>query len=215
MACASIAAARRAPSMKSRPAVSRSSRCSGAAGRVRRSSASTREQDAWLDWLHHIVVGAHLQPQHLVDVLGLGREDEDRHRVAPAKLAAQREPVLSGEHEIQDHEIRLHPIEALRHGEAVAHDADVVAVLIEVIADRRRQAGAVLDERTCERRARDGVRPGLGRGSYQRASGALRGTVDIPEDTPRPRAGKVDALLPPRHIRRASPPGSCGLPSRP
>ena len=78
-----MVAVRRAPSMARRPAVMRAlARLLAAALRARRRMRlDAREQHARLHRLHHVVVGAHLEAEHLVDVLALGGEDQDRHAV--------------------------------------------------------------------------------------------------------------------------------------
>src|SRR5579862_1001904 len=118
----------------------------GARARAAQQRFDAREQHSRLHGLHDIVVGAHLESQHLVDVLALGGEDEDRHRAAPAKLAADREPILAGQHEVEDDELGLQAVEALGGHQAVALDRHLVAVAFQVVANGSCQPRAVFDE---------------------------------------------------------------------
>ena len=82
----------------------------------------------------------------MVDVLALGREDQDGDAVLAAQLAADREPVLAGKHEVEDHEVGLEPLEALAHRQPVTLDEHLVVVALEVVANGRGQPLAVLDQ---------------------------------------------------------------------
>ena len=115
----SSVAARRAPSMARRPTVSvASARLAAARTRAAQQRLDAREQHARLHGLHDVIVGAHLEAQHLVDVLALGGEDEDRHASRGARSSRQIvRPSLPGQHEVEDHQLGLEAVEALGDGE--------------------------------------------------------------------------------------------------
>ena len=79
--------------------------------------------------LGDVVVGAQLQPHHLVDLLGLGRQHDDRHRAAAAQPPADLEAVEPREHEVEHDEIERLLLEALQRLAAVGGLDDVVALL--------------------------------------------------------------------------------------
>jgi hypothetical protein len=85
--------------------------------------------------LGDVVVGAQLQPDHLVDLLGLRREHDDRHRAARPQAPAHLQPVELGKHHVEHHEV-----EGLL-GEAVQRLAPVPRVhhLVAVLTQRERQ----------------------------------------------------------------------------
>ena len=55
--------------------------------------------------LGDVVVGAELEAEDLVDLLGLGREHDDRHRRARAQAPAHLEPVDAGHHHVEHDEV--------------------------------------------------------------------------------------------------------------
>ena len=67
-------------------------------------------------------------------------------RSCAADLAADREPVLAGQHEVEHHEVGAQALEALGHGRAVALDEDLEVVVLEVVADGGREPRVVLDQ---------------------------------------------------------------------
>ncbi len=193
----SSVAARRAPSIAMRPAVSAAwgSR-PGVERRAAQQRLDAREQHARLDGLHHVVVGAHLEAQHLVDVLALGREDQDGHRAAGAKLAADRQAVLARKHQVQHHELGAEALDAVGHGEAIALDQDLVTVALEVVPDGCGEARAVLDQQHARAagRFRGGVSSCQGL-SVHRGARARRETI---AGYPTRHFPTGDALLPVR-----------------
>src|SRR5437879_4192575 len=76
------------------------------------------DQLARAEGLDDVVVGADLQPDDDVDLLGLGAEDEDRHpRAGPADVAADVEAADVGQHQVEEDDVRL---ERLDPGEGVS-----------------------------------------------------------------------------------------------
>jgi hypothetical protein len=88
--------------------------------------APQRRLDARAELAHgerlgDVVVRPELEAEHLVDLLGLRGEHDDRHRGARAQAAADLEAVHPREHHVEDHEVegllaeageRLRPSEA-------------------------------------------------------------------------------------------------------
>ncbi len=139
--------AARAVDLDAAGAQRRLGRGAGARARAAKQGLDSREQHARLDGLHHVVVGAHLEAQHLVDVLALGGEHEDGNAgAARAHLAADGEAVLAGQHEVQHHELGTEALDTVGDREAVALDQHLVTVALEVIVDGGGEARAVLDQ---------------------------------------------------------------------
>src|SRR3954470_12841743 len=83
--------------------------------------------------LGDVVVGAQLEPDHLVDLLRLRGQHDDRHARASAQPPAHLEPVDVGEHEVEHHEVerllgeareRLLPVRRRDHLVAVALEGE-------------------------------------------------------------------------------------------
>src|SRR5262249_10580117 len=64
--------------------------------------AHAAEQLAYREGLGHVVVGADLEPDHLVDLGVLGGEDDDRHGAAGAHVAADVEAARPRHHDVED-----------------------------------------------------------------------------------------------------------------
>src|SRR5918994_93375 len=83
--------------------------------------------------LRDVVVGAELEAEDLVDLLGLGREHDDRHRAARADLAAHVEAVHLGHHHVEHDEVEgvlSQPVEGLA---PIERRNDLVALLAQGI----------------------------------------------------------------------------------
>ena len=66
-----------------------------------------RDQLARIERLGEVIVGAHLQADDAIDVLALGGEHDDRHRLAgAAQAAAYRQAVLAGQHQVEHEQVR-------------------------------------------------------------------------------------------------------------
>jgi hypothetical protein len=85
--------------------------------------------------LGDVVVGAELEPEHLVELVVAGREHDDRHRTTRPQLPADLEPVKLREHDVQHDEVNLLLAETLERLLAVRRLNDRVAVPFE----RKRQ----------------------------------------------------------------------------
>jgi hypothetical protein len=96
--------------------------------------------------LGHVVVGADLQSDDLVDLTVLGREHDDRHGGLQAQRAADIDAGQPREHQVEQDEVGAMVVEL---GERVGPglgDPDVIPLLAEEVGERVREGGLVLDE---------------------------------------------------------------------
>ena len=94
-----------------------------------------RHQLTRAERLGNIVVAAHLQTQHTVDLLVARGEEEDRHVRGAADLPADLEAIHLRHADIEHDERRLHPLELLQRGGAVIGGMDLHAGLLQREAD--------------------------------------------------------------------------------
>ena len=73
--------------------------------------AHTRHQLSGREGLHDIVVGAEFQTQHPIDLVGSGRQQDDRHLRAGTKLGEKIESRGTGKHDVEHHQIRRRPLQ--------------------------------------------------------------------------------------------------------
>ena len=85
--------------------------------------------------LGDVVVGPQLQPEHLVDLLGLGGQHDDRHRAAGPQAPAHLQPVHPRHHHVQHHQVERRLGEAVERLAPVGGQDDLVAR--PCAADRR------------------------------------------------------------------------------
>ena len=91
----------------------------------RRSDAAAELTDR--ERLGDVVVGAHLEAEHLVDLVVLGGEHDDRHLAAAAHAPADLDPVQLRQHDVEDDEIEPLLGEAVERLAAVVSRHDLVA----------------------------------------------------------------------------------------
>ena len=96
--------------------------------------------------LRDVVVGAELQPEHLVELVVAGGEHHDRHGAACAQALADLEPVQPREHHVEDDEIDGLRVEAGERLVAVPRLDDAVAVPLERIGQELLDRLLVVDE---------------------------------------------------------------------
>jgi hypothetical protein len=105
-----------------------------------------RHQLARIEWLGNVIVGAELEPDDAIHVVALGGEHDDRDLVsAGTKPPADGEPVFSGEHEVEDHEVVAHALQAALHCLGVGHGVDGESLLGQVALEQVAQAQVVVD----------------------------------------------------------------------
>ena len=119
--------------------------------------APQRRPDARDDLLHaerlgDVVVGAHLQPDDAVELVGAGRQHEDvEERVRRAEPPAHLDAVQAGQHHVQHHEVRRRPLGlgGLDGGQGVGpgrRRVDGVAGVAEAAREEGAEVVVVLDD---------------------------------------------------------------------
>ena len=156
--------------------------------------------------LSDVVVGAQLEAEHLVDLLGLRGEHDDRHRRARADLAADVEAVDLGHHHVEHHEVEVVLAQAFERLTAVERAHHVVALLAERVGQQLLNRELVVHEQD----------PGCG-GRHLRNC-RLRRCLPSPDDRtariqsgvrPRSAGPGTGHVLAPEQARAAAPgPGS-------
>ena len=96
--------------------------------------------------LGDVVVGAELEAEDLVDLLGLGREHDDRDGAARPQAPADLEPVEPRHHHVEHDEVEGRLAEARQRLAAVDRLHDLVAVLAQRIAEQRLDRLLVVDQ---------------------------------------------------------------------
>ncbi len=87
--------------------------------------------------LGDVVVGAELEAQNRVDLLRLRGEHDDRDRAARPQPAADLEAVHPGHHRVEHHQVERLLAEAGERLAAVGGAHDLVAVLLQRVAQQR------------------------------------------------------------------------------
>ena len=101
--------------------------------------------------LGDVVVGAELEAEDLVDLLGLRGEHDDRHGAARAQAPAHLEAVEPGHHHVEHDEVERRLAEARQRLPAVDRLHDLVAVLAQRVAEQRLDRLLVVDEQDAGR----------------------------------------------------------------
>ena len=107
---------------------------------------------ARIERLRQVVVGAHLETDDAVDVLALGGQHDDGHAVAGgAQAAADREPVLAGQHEVEHDQMRRIALELPVEIARVGQGGDLEALLGQIAGQEIAQAHVVVDDQDLRR----------------------------------------------------------------
>ena len=99
-----------------------------------------------LKGLGDVVVGTHLEAGDLVDGLALGGEHDDGHLGRLTDGAADAPAVETGEHQVQQHQIRLGGAEELQTLVAVGGGDDPIALFLQIEPQELRNVGIVLHD---------------------------------------------------------------------
>jgi hypothetical protein len=133
-----------------------------------------RHQLTRIERFDHVVVGAHLEADHAIGVLGQRGQHDHRQVRARAQLAAQRQPVLAGHHDVEHDQIdaaRLEQPARLRRALGRTHPE---AMLGEILRQEIADLAVVVDhQNVCERLHRLADR--AVRTKYDAAAHAYRG----------------------------------------
>ena len=109
-------------------------------------STDARQQHTRAHRLAHVVVGAHLQAEHLVHVVGARGEHQDRTVELRTHLAADGQAVLARQHQVEHHQVRAFGEDTRRRQRAVGFNVDLQAVAFQVFPGQLGQASIVLDD---------------------------------------------------------------------
>src|SRR5215218_2116147 len=115
-------------------------------GRSAKDRLHARDELPRVERLRHVVVGANLEADDLVDVLVARSQHEDRHVPALPHPAAELDPVDVGKHEVEDDELRRARREVLHRLGAGGGGLDRVASVLQVERDERRDRRLVLHD---------------------------------------------------------------------
>ena len=103
-------------------------------------------QLAGVEGLGHIVIGAQLQADDLVHVVGAGGEDDDGDVARLAQLAADLEAVHLRHHDVEDDQVGLVGLDLLQRLTAVIGGLDLESFLGEVEAGELDDIPLVVDD---------------------------------------------------------------------
>ena len=106
-----------------------------------------RDELARIERLRQVVVGAHLETDDAVDVLAFCRQHHDGDVfTGGAQAAADREPVLAGQHEVEHDEMRRVALELLVELARVGERCDLESLLGKISGQEVAQANVVVDD---------------------------------------------------------------------
>ncbi len=116
------------------------------AARPAEDRADPGQQFAWVERLGQIIVGAHFQAEHAVDVVALGGQHQDGHGAGGAQITADGQAVLAGQHQVEDDQIRCEPAHRRTHRLAVPGRLHLESLARKQIADEAGDLLVVLDD---------------------------------------------------------------------
>jgi hypothetical protein len=99
-----------------------------------------------VEGFRQVVVRTHLEADHLVGDLVARGEHDDRHLAQLADLLADRQPVDTRQHDVQDHEVGLELAELGHRLGAVSDALDLVALACQVEAGQLDDVNFVVDD---------------------------------------------------------------------
>src|SRR4051794_38939478 len=118
--------------------------------------AYARAQDRQRERLREVVVGARVEPEHLVELGAAGREHEDRQaRVLRARAAAHLDPVDVRQADVENHEVDAARVDAPDGGAARVDVIDVVALARQGADQRLADRDVVFDHEEARHGSRE------------------------------------------------------------
>ncbi len=108
--------------------------------------ADARDQFARLEGLGHIVVGPHFQPQYPVDGVASRRQYDDRDQGGGADGAAQAQPVLIRQVQVQHDQIDRPCVQRRLHRLAVRRLQGAETVLLQMVSQQISNVAIVVDD---------------------------------------------------------------------
>ena len=153
-----------------------------------------RDELARVERLRQVVVGADLEADDLVDVLVARGQHQDRHVGAAAQPPADLDPVDVGQHQVEDDQRRAAGPRLRQRVVAGRGHLHVVARVLEVERDERRDRGFVLDDehflRCVQRHSLQDARgvsyPGVGATRSKLVADVGQGVVRLVVERPDP-----------------------------
>ncbi len=110
--------------------------------------------------LGDVIVGSHVEPEHLFCLVSLGRQHDDRRRDPSAtEIAADVEAVLPRQHQVEQNQVPIRFASTRRRMYPVGDDLDRVPFGSEVITQAHRNIRLVLDDQDARH---CGTSPGRG-----------------------------------------------------
>ena len=94
--------------------------------------------------LFHVVIGAQLQPQYLVKNFPFGRQHDYGDILLCPDLSAYLISVDSGQHQIQQDQIRFIGIDRIEGGLSISYDQGFIAFLGQIQADQLRDIAVII-----------------------------------------------------------------------
>jgi hypothetical protein len=104
------------------------------------------KQLARVERFGEVVVGARLETDDAIGVLGDRGQHDDRQRGSGAQAAAEAEVVLAGEHQVEHHQVEPPGLQGARHAPAVGHGLDAQAVLAQKTRQQIADLAIVVDD---------------------------------------------------------------------
>ena len=87
-----------------------------------------RQQQSRVHRFAHVIVGAEVEALDLVGVVGSCRKHQNRPVITVAHLAADAQAIFAGEHQVEDHQIRLLLDDPRRRQRTVAFDVHAQSI---------------------------------------------------------------------------------------
>ena len=102
--------------------------------------AQSGQQHRRLDRFDHVVISTGFQAENMIEVVFLGRQDDNRRVRHTAYFPAHMQTALPRQHQVEHHDFGPERQKS-RHGQITAmHRAHLVAMLFEEVGDQRGQA---------------------------------------------------------------------------
>lgn len=111
---------------------------------------NARQQHAGVDRLADKIISPGVQPLNMIGVVGARGEHQNRPVVAVAHGAADAEAVFAGQHQVENHQVRLFIDDPRRRQRAIAFYRHAQAVVLQVIAGQLGQALVSSTMSTCQ-----------------------------------------------------------------
>src|SRR5690606_11995185 len=103
-------------------------------------------QLAWIEGFADVVVGADLEADHAIDGVGRSGDHDDSDVVTLAQVPGERQPVLSGQSQVEQDDVGKRALDLGAHRRSARHCAHVVSVRAEVLAEHLAQRGVIVDD---------------------------------------------------------------------